>query len=1037
MKKLVVLLALAGLELSAQTLDYKRAPNSYIYDIGLAQANNYGGLYIPVKKAYEMWSNYTYLYTNGVATPIPAGTQSATLYWEDNPGLISNVEMEVGATPDQSRIKVKIRKSKGKGNAVIAFKVNGQIYWSWHVWVTDDPTNGVSYAQGFETDVNNQPFTVKYMDRNLGASSANFLGNDWQKSGGLLYQWGRKDPFPGLVYKDNEFYEISGEVGTLRHKQIDAVNTIPVKLREFNEIEKNIQDAVKNPLTYIINSDATGNWFSSSRYKVAGTSPNYTNWDLWADNAKGGNSNGNSSSTTLKTESRSYELKSELDPCPNGWRIPSYYGRETQNNNLSFFGRKDWGNSDSNIATRQLFPDSQNSQLHGVKVYPGIGVDFVEADGGGRNLGSVPISGGYVYYPNSVAPNAAVGIVYQDQGAVTGLWSATYGYDGGRLFSLISDALRTNTSVGLHALYNNQTNPTKAGNAVRCMKDPNLLKIGDFTTAYITESRENYTKGLQNPNTYLVDNTSTTITIPVSKAFAVYNQYLSDQGMLDSDALVSKVLWTTNPNLIQSVQIVQTTFDPRDANIVVNLNPNQKGNAVISLHNNDTTTSAYWSWLIWAPESTPSSVSYLTEANLNSQYNFINPTKSTLPPLASTFMDRNIGAMESMPSQLDQNTADLAQGLHYQWGRKDPIPAFNQRGATTQPIYLGSENSSVNGIINYTTMDSSTYEATMAVPYSNYGLNFGSAYEKTKASILYSVQNPLKYLYQTGVGTLYNGGNHYANDLTQVRDWVSSDRAQAQERWGHGTSKSVYDPCPQGWRVPDTSFTNLYTGSKGNSPWYNGYVNDATGKPGIIQDQWYDITASYLGTSVGGRGWAFQNSTYKIGNFANDGIRGELGGKNISMDRAGVWTSSLADMRTGYALAMQFQNSNNKMQTATGVYPQAAMGVRCAKDENRLLGIPVANIPPSNGNPGGTLGTGETATDKDGVQIYPNPFQGEINIKNAKIKSFEMFDMSGKLVLSGEVHEGKIFAAHLQNGIYLLKLVQTDGKAEMKKVIKN
>jgi hypothetical protein len=32
--------------------------------------------------------------------------------------------------------------------------------------------------------------------------------------------------------------------------------------------------------------------------------------------------------------------------------------------------------------------------------------------------------------------------------------------------------------------------------------------------------------------------------------------------------------------------------------------------------------------------------------------------------------------------------------------------------------------------------------------------------------------------------------------------------------WGHGVVKSVYDPCPSGWRVP--SFTDMYTNY---SPW--------------------------------------------------------------------------------------------------------------------------------------------------------------------------------------------------------------------------
>ena len=53
-----------------------KAPNSYIYDIGLANSQNYGGIKIPVKKAYEMWSKYEYLKSNGVSTPIPAGVQT-------------------------------------------------------------------------------------------------------------------------------------------------------------------------------------------------------------------------------------------------------------------------------------------------------------------------------------------------------------------------------------------------------------------------------------------------------------------------------------------------------------------------------------------------------------------------------------------------------------------------------------------------------------------------------------------------------------------------------------------------------------------------------------------------------------------------------------------------------------------------------------------------------------------------------------------------------------------------------------------------
>ena len=71
-----------------------------------------------------------------------------------------------------------------EGNAVIAAKdADGNILWSWHIWLTDQPQGQVYY---------NNAGTM--MDRNLGATSA--TPGDVGALG-LLYQWGRKDPFLG------------------------------------------------------------------------------------------------------------------------------------------------------------------------------------------------------------------------------------------------------------------------------------------------------------------------------------------------------------------------------------------------------------------------------------------------------------------------------------------------------------------------------------------------------------------------------------------------------------------------------------------------------------------------------------------------------------------------------------------------------------------------------------------------------------------------------------------------------------------------
>lgn len=70
------------------------------------------------------------------------------------------------------------------GNVLIgACDASGTVLWSWHIWFTDPP-------QGYVADANG----IVFMDRNLGASSGR---PGTLENLGLLYQWGRKDPFIG------------------------------------------------------------------------------------------------------------------------------------------------------------------------------------------------------------------------------------------------------------------------------------------------------------------------------------------------------------------------------------------------------------------------------------------------------------------------------------------------------------------------------------------------------------------------------------------------------------------------------------------------------------------------------------------------------------------------------------------------------------------------------------------------------------------------------------------------------------------------
>ena len=147
-----------------------------------------------------------------------------------------------------------------KGNAVIAAKdAAGNILWSWHIWMTDQPVEHV-YKNNAGT----------MMDRNLGATS---VTSGDVRTIGLLYQWGRKDPFLGAV----SFNFNNPAKSTI---------TWPSAV-EKSSSTGNIAYAIAHPTTFI-----------------------YHDNNDWAN---------------METESRwttSDRAKSIYDPCPAGWRVP-------------------------------------------------------------------------------------------------------------------------------------------------------------------------------------------------------------------------------------------------------------------------------------------------------------------------------------------------------------------------------------------------------------------------------------------------------------------------------------------------------------------------------------------------------------------------------------------------------------------------------------------------------------------------------------------------------------------------------------------
>lgn len=1071
--------------------DWIKAPNSYIFD----PSQNSNGLYIPVKKAYAMWQSDRFLGSTG----IPSGVVTADVLWEDNPGLIKSLSeytLEIIGTGEDAKIKVPVNKSK-EGNAVIAFKINGEIFWSWHIWVTDDPTHGSNYKSFEGVKRERKDGVVElipdsdwgWMDRNLGAIASTITGTEWNRNGGLLYQWGRKDPIPTLALKGDDFYEVSGSIGRVRHRGAKnfagamKIDDLTKNVLYSNaDVNSNIRLSIKNPLSliYVYKNDNSGpanypnttipvNWFGRS---ASLKDSQLSELNLWSDNSRGKlglNYN-------LDINARPYRDKSSYDPCPNGWRIPSVlvanlasqsYVDDVRVDYSPFGVRTNMGKNTFEASKYQIIkPTDVNtpSFMKGVKLYTNSGFDMSNV--GGFNMGVFPGTG--------QLGGAGHAGQYTDQHHVA-LWTATMAkhYDatpaiGARLLFMVPDKGQPDVPdsslpnvKGRYWYLPLSAEPTSGANGCRCIKDPlYVVNNYDFPTEYlepVTEFRE----GMNNPNTYqLVKNTTATmLEIPISKAFSVQSEILNNKDILSPvnfNSLKVNVLWTTNTALINKVTISNNSpaslSEISNSKILVTVNPDQSGNAVITLHNGSITNPVYWSWHIWVTDTEIGSNKYTTELPNTAVTNYVNYTeKGTV--LQTEFMDRNLGGTETFPvvaNPLAPTTAELlkirnATGLHYQWGRKDPIPSFQYTDGASYDVFLG--NTAPDGSVGYTILTPATYnnlQGSYIVPFNTYTnaananvLASDKIADKISKVLTYSVRNPLVYMVPTALAPYNSSAPLYTNGT----DWLANEPNLAADRWGRATKKSPFDPCPEGWRIPDlTGVAIISYQDFGITPWYKKDKYVATS---------YSIATDYLGTRVKTStnstiGYMFNNSTYPVGNYPNSGSRGfrsvtanqtASGTYNsINFLYYGIWTGALLSNYIGRPINLLFDaasTSNRIIAFHDNNDPYFGMNCRCVKMNFDANGEELGPIPKY---PITSLSRSidpyiasekkvtETKNKENKISLSPNPVEHTLYIKAVenKIYNYQIYSISGQRIQAGKFENGKIDVSDLVSGEYLV-----------------
>ncbi len=344
----------------------------------------------------------------------------------------------------------------------------------------------------------------------------------------------------------------------------------------------------------------------------------------------------------------------------------------------------------------------------------------------------------------------------------------------------------------------------------------------------------------------------------------------------DIEPVAAHLLWESSRGLISDVELKYgyVRFKLPDSSM--------RGNAVIAVYDND--GKILWSWHIWIAER-PSEQSF------------------SIGEHTITILDRNLGATAAVCSNADEALATY--GLYYQWGRKDP--------SMGPPTY------------NYAPINLNT------APYYDFSSDEKTAAEVTQfaePTLRNGVENPMYLILPT------------AQPLSYIFNWTYQ---RYDFLWGYDiasgmTTKTIYDPCPYGYRVPSSELGALFSMGSGSAGTY-GYTRTINGA------QFFFPYAGFKGVDVGLNSlissWKYvgQKGDYQSSMYCDDADAVNNGGINQYMHRSRIYISK----------------ANSWNETNVGTYTgnmhtdfanrRTAASVRCVKDEK--IGSISATLTPS------------------------------------------------------------------------------------------
>ena len=197
-----------------------------------------------------------------------------------------------------------------------------------------------------------------------------------------------------------------------------------------------------------------------------------------------------------------------------------------------------------------------------------------------------------------------------------------------------------------------------------------------------------------------------------------------------------------------------------------------RGNALIGLF--DSRGNCVWSWHIWSVDYDPAAAAQTYKSG-------------------AVFMDRNLGALTT------DYTQPASRGLYYQWGRKDPFiyPATCQDAVKrADAVYAAGFEYAVSEPRNAATES----------PYDVMRVEWFIAHPTTCMS---------KAVCEDWEEWSSRADWHYPNHPNLWGNVTTS-----KNNISRVSNKSIYDPCPVGWKVPSPEAFRGITGVSQSIPYY-------------------------------------------------------------------------------------------------------------------------------------------------------------------------------------------------------------------------